>query len=192
MPFSIRAERTLRQVEGGVWQMRIEASNWLGEIRETTLFSWHACLPRTTYYGYRRRGLGQSRRTDIHLDREQQIAVLYRDREEVRSYPITADATDLLSVSLALQCQLARGDEHFQLDVANERRVNEYQYQRLPPERLRTPIGRLDVIPVQMIRDSDSERNTTMWFAPSLGYALVRMVQEDDGERYELMIREFK
>lgn len=192
VPFSINAERSLIQLEDGSWRMRIEASNWLGRVRETTLFSWQECLPQTTYYGYHRRGLGRSRSSDLHFDREQQLAVLYRDKEEVRSYPISAQSTDLLSVPLALQCQLQRDEESFQLEVASERRLQQYDYVRLPVERLRTSMGRLDTIPVEMQQTRDSDRRTTMWFAPSLGYTLVRMIQEDDGERFELTINEFK
>lgn len=192
VPFSITAERTLKKMKNGDWQMRIEAGNWLGTIRETTLFNWQECLPQPTYYGYHRRGLGQSRSSDLHFDREQQMAVLYRNKEQVRSFEISEESTDILSVPLALQCELSRNQNSFSLEVASERRLQQYQYQRMPEERLRTPLGRLDTIPIIMQREEDSDRRSIMWFAPSLDYTLVKMVQEDDGEKIELLINKYK
>lgn len=193
VPFSIKAERTLRALPGtDVWEMQIRARNLLGEIRETTRFRWDSCLPISEYYGYYRRGLGRVREAALTLDQAAGQAVLHRDGALYREFAITDNTTDILSQTLALQCLLENGrldDEPMTFDVASERRLEPMTYVVTGRESLRTPAGRFQTIRLERLRDDDSGRRTLLWFAPELGHTLVKMIQDDDGDAYELVLR---
>lgn len=193
IPFSIKAERSLRNLPGtDVWEMQIHARNMLGEIRETTRFSWRGCLPISEHYGYYRRGLGRVREASLALDHASGQAVLHRDGVRARDFAITADTTDILSQTLALQCLLESGqvgDGPITFDVANERRLEPMSYVVTGKESLRTPAGRFQTLRLERLRDDDSGRRTLLWFAPELGHTLVKMIQDDAGDSYELVLR---
>ncbi|WP_008736973.1 DUF3108 domain-containing protein [Isoalcanivorax pacificus] len=191
VPFSISAERTLKPVGDGQWEMQIRARNMLGEIRETTRFSWtEECLPQSLYYGNYRRGLGRERQATLTLDQRTGLATLTRNGEFSREFEIDADTTDILSQTLALQCLLQRGESGATtLDVASERRREPMTYQRLGEERVRTAAGRFNAVKLERVRDDDSGRRTLLWFAPELDYTLVRMIQDNGDDEYELELK---
>ena len=190
VPFSISAERTLKAIGNGQWEMQIRAKNLLGEIRETTRFTWHECVPRSHYYGNYRRGLGREREAALVLDHNNGRATLTRNGEFSRDFEIGRDTTDILSQTLALQCLLQRGGTGATtLDVASERRREPMTYQRLGEERVRTPAGRFNTVKLERVRDDDSGRRTLLWFAPELDYTLVKMIQENGDDEYELELK---
>src|SRR5690625_5557132 len=67
IPFSISATRSLRAIGDNQWQTELSAKNFLGSIRETSTFHWQGCVPITTHYEYKRKGLGQSRSAQLTL-----------------------------------------------------------------------------------------------------------------------------
>ncbi|WP_290538701.1 MULTISPECIES: DUF3108 domain-containing protein [Alcanivorax] len=183
IPFTFTATRTLKPVRDGLWKMEVQAKNWLGEIRETTLFDWQQCIPETTYYGYYRRGLGRVKEAKLHLDREAGVAASERTDKPMRSYPITDEATDELSVSLALQCALQTGKRDIKLQVADERSLEAHRYRVVGQEQLKIDGKQIETVKVQRQRGANSKRQTYMWFAPQHDYLLVQLLQENsDGD----------
>ncbi|MCK0152180.1 DUF3108 domain-containing protein [Alcanivorax sp. S6407] len=183
IPFTITATRTLRQVQGGLWKMEVSAKNWLGEIRETALFNWQSCTPQSSYYGYLRKGLGRVKEATLHLNRETGVAASERSGKARLNYPISDTATDELSVSLALQCALERGDKDIELDVADEKSVEKQRFQVVGEDILKIDGERLKTVKVQRVREANSPRQTFMWFAPNHQFLLVQLQQKNkDGE----------
>lgn len=168
--------------------MELLARNWLGEIRETTVFDWQDCTPVSTRWAYTREGLGQKRRSVLQLDRAENIAVSRRgDRQ--REYAIEQDTTDKLSQTLALQCLLEQGaSESLVLDVADEREREQVTYAIGEEEWLETEAGRVRAVRVERVREADSPRQTLLWFAPDYQHALVRLVQIEDDKRHQMDI----
>ena len=172
IPFTVTATRTLKPVKNGLWEMR-----------ETTLFDWQQCIPESTYYGYYRRGLGRVKEAKLHLDREAGVAASERTDKPTRSYPITDEATDELSVSLALQCSLQAGQQDIKLQVADERSLENHRYRVVGEESLEIDGQRIETVKVQRQRGANSKRQTYMWFAPQHDYLLVQLLQENsDGD----------
>lgn len=183
IPFTFTATRTLKPVRDGLWKMEVQAKNWLGEIRETTLFDWQKCIPESTFYGYYRRGLGRVKEAKLHLDREAGVAASERTDKPMRSYPITDQATDELSVSLALQCSLQTGQRDIKLQVADERSLEAHRYRVVGEEKLKIDGKQIETVKVQRQRGANSKRQTYMWFAPQHDYLLVQLLQENsDGD----------
>lgn len=189
-PITVTAERRLRQIDDTTWQMEIEARNLLGRIREVTQFSWQQCTPQTTRYSYLREGLGQKREATLTLDRQSGMALSTRTNGKVREYPIGATTTDKLSQTLALQCMLQRGDAELVVDVADEKGREQEHYLRDGEEVLQTPAGQLRT--VRLLREQEGEddgRRTWLWFAADHNFSLVKLVQEEDNQRHEMLIR---
>ena len=183
IPFSITATRTLQRVKGDLWKMEVSAKNWLGEIRETALFSWQSCTPQSSYYGYMRKGLGRLKEATLHLDRETGVAASARTGKAMHSYPISETATDELSVSLALQCALERGEQDILLDVVDEKSQESQRFRVVGEESLKIDGERVKTVKVQRIRGANSTRQTFMWFAPKHHFLLVQLQQKNkDGE----------
>lgn len=188
VPISITAERRLRQLDDGLWQMEVEAGALIGKVREVTQFRWDQCTPQTTRYTYLREGLGQKRNAVLVLDRESGTALATRANGKTREYAITESTTDKLSQTLALQCMLRRGDTELVVDVADEKGREQQHYRRDGEEVLQTPEGPLRTI--RLVRErSDSSRQTSLWFAADHNFALVKLVQEEDNQRHEMLIR---
>lgn len=188
VPISINAERRLRQLDDGLWQMEVEAGALIGRVREVTRFRWDQCTPQTTHYTYLREGLGQKRRAQVVLDRDTGMAQATRANGKSREYPITESTTDKLSQTLALQCMLSRGDNELVVDVADEKGREQQRYRRDGEEILQTPAGQLRTVRLARER-SDSSRQTWLWFAVDHNFALVKLVQEEDNQRHEMLIR---
>ena len=183
IPFSITAHRTLEPVQDGLWKMEVHASNWLGEIRETALFNWQGCTPQSNYYSYLRRGLGRVKEAHLRLDRDAGIAASERTDKPIRNYTITDDATDELSVTLALQCELRNGKKNIHLNVADEREQESQHFRVVGEETLKVGRQRVKTVKVQRQRGPNSERQTYLWFAPGHDYLLIQLLQENsDGE----------
>ena len=183
IPFTVTATRTLKLMQDGLWKMEVQAKNWLGEIRETTLFDWQQCIPESTFYGYYRRGLGRVKEAKLHLDREAGVAASERTDKPTRNYPITDQATDELSVSLALQCSLQAGQRDIKLQVADERSMEAHRYRVVGEEHLNIDGKQVETVKVQRQRGTNSKRQTYMWFAPQHDYLLVQLLQENsDGD----------
>src|SRR5690606_428713 len=188
VPFSITAERRLKADHNGIWHMNVSADNWLGEITESTAFSWQSCVPQSSQYRYKRVGLGKEKYAVVAFDQAAGEAHVRRD-DKRKSYPITGTTTDKLSQTLALQCMLSRGDMALELDIADESGLDRIQYRRVGEEVLNTPAGKFSTVKVERVRETGSDRETLMWFATDQQYALVQMVQREDDKPHTLVIR---
>jgi len=188
VPFSITAERRLKADHNGIWHMNVSADNWLGEITESTAFSWQSCVPQSSQYRYKRVGLGKEKYAVVAFDQAAGEAHVRRD-DKRKSYPITGTTTDKLSQTLALQCMLSRGDMALELDIADESGLDRIQYRRVGEEVLNTPAGKFSTVKVERVRETGSDRETLMWFATDQQYALVQMVQREDDKTHTLVIR---
>lgn len=188
IPFSIKAERKLAYHGDGHWQMNISADNWLGKVKETTIFSWQQCLPQSTYYGYKRSGLGKKRHAEMFFNHESGQARILRASKE-KHYDIAPDTTDKLSQTLALQCMLSRGDTTLALQIADERGVDDVMYKKVGEETIKTPAGKFATVKLERVREAGSSRQTSLWFARDYAYALVKMVQKEDDKQHTMVLR---
>lgn len=181
-PFTVAAQRTLSKAGGDRWEMEVSASNFLGEIRETSVFTWRGCLPVTHYYGYHREGLGQVKAAELRIADQQ--ATSERTEHEPYRYEVDEPATDKIALTLALQCRLARGDRDITVNVADERGVEKQRFRVEGRETLEIDGEDVATVKVRRQREAGSERQTWLWFAPGNDYTLVQLVQENDDGRH--------
>ena len=89
---------------------------------------------------------------------------------------------DAASIQALVVARLAQGDEPGTISMIEKDRVKRYRYTLLRRERLKTAIGEYDTVVYRSARDGSS-RETVSWYAPALGYALLRAEQRRDGDR---------
>ncbi|MBL7249110.1 DUF3108 domain-containing protein [Alloalcanivorax marinus] len=187
-PFSVGATRSLSPAANGGWKMEVKAKNFIGEIRETSLFEWQGCVPVTRYYGYRRAGLGRVKTAELRIDPATHRATSERSGHEPRDYDAGAAATDEIALPLALQCMLSRDQDNLTLRVADEREVETHRYQVEGRETLEVGDREVATIKVRRVRERDNGRETWLWFAPEHDYALVQLVQRNNDGRHVLRL----
>lgn len=195
VPFSIAATRSLRQIDENQWQTELSAKNFLGSIREASTLHWEGCLPITTHYEYQRKGLGQSRSAQLTLEQHNPTptAKLQKEGKTVREFKIAANTTDMLALPLAIQCQLQQNEKQpLEFNVASEKRHEPISFRVISTDMVKTPAGNFKALRVERQRDSSTTRNTVMWFAPELSYALVHMKQEDGSSTFELKLHKLR
>jgi len=108
---------------------------------------------------------------------------------DVATAPGLQDAASIQALVLA---RLRLGAEPGAIDMIEKDRIKRYQYTLLRRERLKTAIGELDTVVYRSAREG-SGRETLFWYAPSLGYALVRAEQHRDGKRaFRTTIRRYQ
>ncbi len=185
-PFTVSAQRRLTPSSGERWQMEVAASNFLGEIRETSVFTWDGCMPVTQYYGYHREGLGRVKAAELRIANGQ--ATSERTEHEPYQYSVDEPATDKIALTLALQCHLAAGDRDITVNVADERGVEKQRFQVEGRETLEIDGQELATVKVRRVRDAGSERQTWLWFAPDDDYTLVQLVQKNDDGRHVMTL----
>ena len=190
-PFSVSATRSLTPTGNGGWKMEVKAKNFIGEIRETSVFHWDGCVPVTRYYGYRRAGLGRVKTAELRIDPTSHQATSERSGHDSRVYDAGAAATDDISLPLALQCMLSRKQDSMTLRVADEREVETHRYQVEGRETLEVDDKEVDTIKVRRVRERDNGRQTWLWFAPEHDYALVQLVQRNNDGRHVLRLESF-
>lgn len=81
----------------------------------------------------------------------------------------------------------------FNYAIADGGRIKHYQIERLEPETISTPLGKIATVKFkrQRDRDSDKDRETTLWCAPELDYLPVKLEHiEKDGTKFTAILHE--
>ncbi|MBB3061827.1 DUF3108 domain-containing protein [Microbulbifer rhizosphaerae] len=170
---------------GGNWRLDFNAHSLFADIREYSRFiaANNQLSPR--HYEYHKTGLGKDRHTVLNFEQGRVVNVSDKSRtlENVPNH-----IQDKLSYQLQLALDVATGKETLSYKVADGKRIREYEFSVVGKELLQTPLGEIETIKVQRVRDGDSDRETSIWFAPKWDYALVKLMQEEDGKSYQISL----
>lgn len=191
LPISGSAERSLKALDNGRWELDFEASMLVASISELSVFTLDkgAFLP--VSYHYSRGGLGKSKEINLDFDWQQkQVMGTYRD--ESVNLPLNRGLLDKSTYQLALQHDVADGETSMSYQVVDGDEVETYDFRVLGEERVRTKAGLIDAVKVERVRDpTKSSRKTMFWLAKDWNYLLVRLHQvEKDGKEYQIMLKE--
>lgn len=101
----------------------------------------------------------------------------------------TAGMLDKLLYQLVLMRDLQSGRSPIRYTVVDGNKIRNYPVEIMGEEEIETPLGVLKTVKVRYQKPG-SERSTTLWCAPSLGYLPVKLDHfEKDGERTSALIR---
>lgn len=108
----------------------------------------------------------------------------------LETVPGLQDAASMQAVVLS---RLRRGEEPGTVPMIEKDRIKVYEYRLVRREKLDTALGPLDTVVYRSSREG-SDRETLTWFAPSLGWAVVRAEQWIDGKRrgFQTVIRRYQ
>lgn len=159
-------------------------------IVEHSAFRMGAERPIPLHYRYEHRGSNKDRDGRYAYDwQRERVTGTFRGKPV--DLPLARGTLDPLTLRLAVGLDLARGALPASYAVVERRQVHEYRLTALAPQRIRVPLGELDVVGVARTSD-DGTRTTRFLYAPSLGYAPVFMEQsETDEATYRLELVSF-
>lgn len=188
--FPIKAEHSLRRTGNG-YELRIEASNFLGEIIEEEQFhlDQQGDIMPDAYRNYRS-VLFNTREESMTVDHDSMTIHSSRKGEQTE-LDFEAGQLGPLTHQLELARDLQQGVEELSYTVIIRGGIREYVYQRLGEEDMTTELGTLRVVKLERVRE-DSDRETTLWLAPELNYQPVLLRQKEDGSTYELTLESFR
>nr|WP_139182005.1 DUF3108 domain-containing protein [Pseudomonas flexibilis] len=189
-PFAGTAERSLAQLRDGSWELRFEAAMLVARLTERSRFRIEQGALVPVSYQYSRNGLGSSRTVEQDFDWSTRQILGLRKGKAYR-VPLHRGLLDRSTYQLALQQDVARGKTSMTYQVLDETEVETYDFRVLGEENVRTRAGLIRALKVERVRDpGQSRRQTTLWFAPSWNYLLVRLHQrENDGKEYQIMLK---
>lgn len=158
-------------------------------IEETSLWTYHQERIRPLFYRYSRDG-GNKDKTltmDFYWDKRK---VHIDDREHPWDLKIKKYTLDKLVYQLQVMHDLSDGRERLTYIIADGGKLKNYEIVRLGEETIDTPLGEIKAVKLTRERDADSDRKTTLWCAPELGYLPVKLEHiEKDDSRFTAYLR---
>lgn len=178
--------QTLKSTSGG-YRIETSSANALGEMREQEDF--HVAADGgllVDAYHNQRSLLGSSRDERLSVDYAKGIAHYLRDGSP-RDIPLQPGYLGPVSYQVQLRRDLVAGKTSFDYRVMDRGKVKQYVFQGEGADTIHTATGDVNAVRVRRVRD-DNVRQTIFWMAPSLGYQLVKLRQEENGDSYELLL----
>ncbi|MFC6635086.1 DUF3108 domain-containing protein [Microbulbifer taiwanensis] len=177
-----------RRLSGGnsSWRLDFSADSLFANIEEYSRFGSEQGHLVPQHYEYHKTGLGRDRHTVLNFEPGRVVNVSNAKRT-LENAP--KGVLDKISYQLQLALDVAAGKKTLEYLVADGRKIRDYKFAVAGKETLQTPLGSIETIKVQRLRDGDSERETVIWFAPQWNYALVKLMQqEEDGKTYQISL----
>jgi hypothetical protein len=158
-------------------------------IDERSILRWHDGRPETVAYSLSQKIGWKDKQRSLKVDAAN-ARVTSTDKGEQIALPYQAGVLDRHAVSIALMQDLADGRQgDLDYTVAERRAVQQHRYRTAGTSSVRTPMGAIDAVRVDRVRDSGGGRSTQFWLSAEHGYVPVRMLQkEPDGESIEMRI----
>ncbi len=190
IPVNGEAIHTLEHNTDGTWNLSFTAGMFVARLSESSTLKLEEDRLVPLSYHYERKGLGRSRETTQVFDWENQV-VTGEHKGESFTLPTEPGLLDKTTYQLALQRDLMDGRTEMTYRVVDGDDIDEYQFKVVGEERVTTRAGQFDAIEVERVREADSKRQTTLWFAKDWNFLLVRLSQiETDGQHYRIMLKE--
>ena len=180
-------KRELQQLPGDRWRLSDSARILFFRLEETAEAQLHESHITPLHYRYRQ-GPGKSRNQDIHYDWEQATARVELD-DKIREVPLGLPTYDKLSLQLQLRLDLLSGrlEQPRSYRLVDRGRIKHYRIEKIGEEIL--TLGKRQIQTVKLRQHSEGkDKETFIWVAPDLDYLIVRIVHEEDDERYEMLL----
>lgn len=175
------ATRSLSKLEDGSYLLSNELSatilgQEIAHLEQTSNFQVQNDNIQTQNYSYRLSGISSDTRA-INFNWDAGIAVSSED-DESWTIELDGEVLDQLSHQFALNKALLNGvatEQEFAVIDGDE--IEVHRYQVLGEEVLDTPLGKLNCIKLERVREGSSSRSTVIWLAQDWSYLLARIEQ---------------
>lgn len=184
---------TLRDTGNGRYQMSYDVNGLLGSVEAQANGEFVDDVVRPFSYMQTTKSLKRSQ-TQLTFNWQNQTLRIQED-DERETLPLPEEQVmDPLSLYLLVMWDLQRGRVPKHYTLVDGTKLKTYQVASQGKETVQTPLGKLRTLRISSKKsDPDSDRVTTFWFAPSLGYVPVQIVSENDGkETLRMLLQELK
>ena len=136
-------------------------------------------------YHYTKKKKGKLREERVEFDSEKGVIVSSFTGGTQR-FSLSGNESDKLIYQLMIREALKRGKRELNYSVVDWRELRSYQFRVGGLEVLDTDIGSIEAVRVD--RTNEEKRKTTIWFAPSLNYLPIKIVQDADDHNFSSTI----
>lgn len=159
-------------------------------IEESDFFINKGVFEFKKYYSYRRILINKKEQYVIALKNKK----LYKSTKGNKSFAYKNKNKyifDKASQQLAIQCLVKNNYKNFKLNLIDLDGVNTFEYKVGKKEKIKTPIGILNAIRVEQVRNDN--REVHFWLSPKLDFLPVSFVYIEDGKvQVEAKLKSFK
>lgn len=187
--FKGKAVRRLSQRKDGLWEFHFDVTSFIADIHESVVFRWNGQQVVPLHYRYELTGWAVPDR-DAKLDFDWSKDQVRNDvQNKPWNMPIHPGVLDRLGFQLQLRQDLKAGKKNMTYYIADGGKLKDYEFAVVKEGPLDTKHGTIDTIQVDQVRDPHNhKRETHLWFVPKWDYLLVRMIQIENGTKYEIYL----
>lgn len=106
-------------------------------------------------------------------------------------FTIKNGTQDRASLELMLAQDLSQKKKSLNYQIIGRGEQQEYKFQRIGQEKIKTPAGTFNTVKVRVIRKG-GKRDTTFWMAKELGYIPVKVVHREKKDLITSVIKKYK
>ncbi len=186
--FDVSTTRTLTRLDDGTYLFKIESSNFIARLDERSHFRiTEDGQYQSIEHRVSRRVLGVRREENTRFDWETG-EVTYERRDDRRVLPLLPGYTDRTLYQYLMELDLAQGIDMPSYQVVDRGRLRDFTFERLGEELINVDGQEMLALKLKRVTEDD-DRETLVWFAPTLNYRLVQIHHtEDDGAEYSMHI----
>ena len=187
------ARRILEQRDDGTWHFRTDVDSFVADIDESLIFRWEDNQVVPLRYRYKLSGLFiRDREEAIDFDWENNVVSGHHEGDKF-SMKLEKGAMDPMGYQLQLSQDIKAGKREMEYRVIDKGDYDTDKFAVVDEETVRINGDDIRTLKAEKVRDSDSKRESLMWFAPERDYLLIRFLQVGpDGSEYELTISDAK
>lgn len=187
------ARRILEQRDNGTWHFRTDVDSFVADIDESLIFRWEDNQVVPLRYRYKLSGLFiRDREEAIDFDWDNNVVSGHHEGDKF-SMKLEKGAMDPMGYQLQLSQDIKAGKREMEYRVIDKGDYDTDKFAVVDEETVRINGDDIRTLKAEKVRDSDSKRESLMWFAPERDYLLIRFLQvEPDGSEYELTISDAK
>lgn len=192
--WDIELERTLTQYPDGHYRLRSYADKLFAFIEETSTFTLKDGLIQPQEYTYKRSVFGKKTVERIVYNwAEGQAQYTRSDRKKNNTkHKLTPATLDPALYQLALQADLAKGQDGLLYDFIKRKRTEQYHLKTIEEESLSLS-GRSLKATVVLRKDPDSDKTTKVWVAPELNHVIAKIHHTDkDGDEFQITLKDLR
>lgn len=159
------------------------------EVNERSLIRWNDGRPETVDYMFNQKAGWKNKQRSIKVN-AQNRTIQSQDKDSSYSLKYLPGVLDRHAITVAIMQDLMqgkRGDLYYQ--VADRDELNTQLYRQAGNEKIESPLGLLNSVKVQRIRENSNGKTTTLWLATDSRFIPLRIEQkEGNGDVIEMRI----
>lgn len=155
------------------WKMQFVVDSFLLHNVEESTFTWNDCHPKSIHYRHDFKGFGHHQFHDTSFFWNPPHVVNHSNEDD-KEFAIPANSVDDLTILLQAACFLSEGHKDYYATSIYGDEIRHNHFKLLRHEMLTTPLGKMDTLVIEKVREKKSERRTLFWIAPKLNYMLVK------------------